>query len=216
FAVVVGEAGIGKSRLCARFAEEVYAAGATVLAGVAEEDGVRPYGPIFDALEGELGSSATPAAIGAVRDDANARVRRRATLADALERAARGRPLLLVLDDLHWSDPETLAFLRHLGHRGLTVPALTLITAMLGYVGGVTPLSRTLTAIAREVRLARVALEGLAMSETAALVAGREQRIRLGAGELENLHSRTGGNPFFLEALLDAGFSRGGTGMPAD
>lgn len=216
FAVVVGEAGIGKSRLSARFAAEVYAAGATVLAGVAEEDGGRPYGPIFDALEGELGSSATPAGIGAVLDDADARVRLRATLADALERAARGRPLLLVLDDLHWSDPETLAFLRHLGHRGLTVPAMALITARLGYAGGVTPLSRTLGAIAREVRLGRVALDGLAMSETAALVAGHEHHILLGTGELENLQARTGGNPFFLEALLDAGFSRAGTSMPAD
>jgi DNA-binding SARP family transcriptional activator/tetratricopeptide (TPR) repeat protein len=216
FAVVVGEAGIGKSRLSARFAEEVYAAGATVLAGVAEEDGVRPYGPIFDALEGELGSSVTPVAISAVLDDTDARIRLQATLADALERAARGRPLLLILDDLHWSDPETLAFLRHLGHRGLTVPGLLLITARLGYVGGVTPLACTLSAIAREVRLGRVALEGLAMSETAALVASREQHIRLGSGELQNLQSRTGGNPFFLEALLDAGFTWAGTHIPAD
>lgn len=44
----------------------------------------------------------------------------------------------------------------------------------------------------------------------------REQHIRLGAGELENLQARTGGNPFFLEALLDAGFTRAGTAMPAD
>jgi tetratricopeptide (TPR) repeat protein len=216
FVVIVGEAGIGKSRLAARFAEEVHAAGATVLAGAAQEDGARPYGPIFDALEDVLGPQDAAPAVGAVVDDADARARLRAGLADALERSAGGRPLLLVLDDLHWSDPETLAFLRHLGHRGLTVPALALITARLGYVGTPTPLSRTLSDLAREVRVGRVALEGLAMSETAALVAGRGQLVGLGAGDLETLQTRTGGNPFFLEALLDAGLTRAGTDMPAD
>jgi DNA-binding SARP family transcriptional activator len=216
FVVVVGEAGIGKSRLAARFANEVYAAGASVLAGTAEEDGTKPYGPIFDALEGEPGPGGAPSPIRAVVDDADARARLRDSLADALEGAAIGRPLLLVLDDLHWSDPETLAFLRHLGHRGLTVPALTLITARLGYDGSVTSLSRTLAAIAREARLSRVGLDGLAMSETAALVEGRGESIALDPGELEALQDRTGGNPFFLEALLDARFTRAAMAMPAD
>lgn len=216
FVVVAGEAGIGKSRLAARFANEIYAAGATVLAGVAHEDGARPYGPIFDALEGELGPQGVLSAVGAVVDDADARARLQANLADALEGAARGRELLLVLDDLHWSDPETLEFLRHVTRRGLTAPTLVLVTARPAYVGDVTPLSRTLGAIAREVRLVRVALEGLDMSETAALVAGRAQHVAFGPSELEALQARTGGNPFFLEALLDAGFTRAGTPLPAD
>jgi len=216
FVVVTGDAGIGKSRLAARFAEEVYAAGATVLAGTAREDGARPYGPIFDALEGELGPRDLLPAVGAVVDDADARDRLHANLADALEAAARGKPLLLVLDDLHWSDPETFAFLRHVTRRGLMVPTLVLVTARLGYAGDVTPLTRTLGAIAREVRLGRVTLEGLDLSETVALVTARGHRVTPGAGELEALQARTGGNPFFLEALLDAGFTRAGTALPAD
>ena len=215
FAVVVGEAGIGKTRLAACFAAEVHAGGATVLAGVAEEDGDTPYGPIVDALEGALGPDGQPMARDAV-DDAHARVRLQARLAGAVERAAGGRPLLLVLDDLHWSDPDTLAFLRHLAHRGLAVPTLTLITARLGHLGTGTPLSRALGAIAREESLRRVALEGLDVSETAALVAGRAQDISLGDAELEALQARTEGNPFFLEALLDAGLTRAGAVMPAD
>src|SRR5205807_7572649 len=74
----------------------------------------------------------------------------------------------------------------------------------------------TLTAIAREAPLGRVALQGLAMSETAALIAAREQASAVGPGELETLQARTDGNPFFLEALLDAGLTRVGTAMPVD
>ena len=216
FALVVGEAGIGKSRLAAQFAAEVYAGGATVLAGVAEEDGARPYGPVADALEGDLRPAAPQLAARRAVDDANARVRLQARLAAAVEHAAGGTPLLLVLEDLHWSDPETLAFLRHLGHRGLAVPTLALITARLGHIGAGTPLSRTLGALARDASLRRVALEGLDMSETSALLAGRWPDIALGAGELETLHARTEGNPFFLEALLDGGFTHAGTGLPSD
>ncbi len=38
FAVVIGEPGIGKSRLAAEFAAEVHAGGATVIAGAAQEE----------------------------------------------------------------------------------------------------------------------------------------------------------------------------------
>jgi hypothetical protein len=40
-----------------------------------------------------------------------------AALADALERAAREEPLLVVIDDLHWADADSLALLRALGGR---------------------------------------------------------------------------------------------------
>ena len=215
FAVIVGEPGIGKSRLAARFAAEVHAGGATVLAGVAEEDGSRPYGPIVDALDGDGGPEGMSAVTSAI-DEATARVRLQARLAAALERAATGRSLLLVLDDLHWADPDTLAFLRHLGHRGLAAPTLTLITARHGFIGAGTDFSLTLAAIARETSLGRVELDGLDMSETAALVAGRDQDTPLGDPELERLQARTRGNPFFLEALLDADLAHSAAAMPAD
>jgi DNA-binding SARP family transcriptional activator len=215
FVIAIGEAGIGKSRLAALFAAEVHAAGATVLAGAAEEDAARPCAPIMEALGTDLdpaGGSATDRLI----DDTVARARLQAECADALERKAHGRPLLLVLDDMHWSDPETLACLRYLAHRGLAVPALTVLTTRLGHAGRGTPLAEALSAISRDAGLGRVELSGLDRSEAAALVAGREQSGVLADSELEALVARTDGNPFFIGALLDAGLTGAGAAMPAD
>src|SRR5581483_5442128 len=48
--LVVGEPGIGKSRLAAHFAAEVHAGGAAVLAGRAEREADEPYALLMDAL----------------------------------------------------------------------------------------------------------------------------------------------------------------------
>ena len=215
FILALGEPGIGKSRLAAVFAAEVHAGGASVLAGAAEEDASRPYGPILEALEA-ASIRAPVAPSGALIDDTTARAQLRADFAAALERTAGGRSLLLVLDDVHWADPETLAFVRHLAHRDVAVPILVLLTARLGHTGGGTPLAGVLSAIARDARLDRVELTGLGRSEAAAIVVGREQLATLADSDLEALVDRTDGNPFFIEALLDAGLTRTATAMPAD
>jgi predicted ATPase len=100
--LVVGEPGIGKSRLAAHFAAEVHAGGAAVLAGRAEREADEPYALLMDALGTEAPETFE------VSDVQAGRLRLHDTLVEALERAARGRPLLLVLDDLHWADDATL------------------------------------------------------------------------------------------------------------
>jgi DNA-binding SARP family transcriptional activator len=180
-ALVVGEPGIGKSRLAARFAAEVHAGGAAVLAGRAEREPDQPYAP----LVGALGEEA-PELRGA-SDPRAGRVQAHGALVEAIERAAAGRPLLLVLDDLHWADAASLDFLRHLTERGSTRPVLVLATVR----------PERAAALAQQFEAAPVELEGLSLGETEALLAGR--------ADAEVLRSRTGGNPFFLEALLDAG-----------
>jgi len=179
--LVVGEPGIGKSRLAAHFAAEVHAGGAAVLAGRAERELDEPYAPLVDAL----GTDAPE-----LREswDAQAgRLRLHEALTEALEHAAAGRRLLLVLDDMHWADAATLGFLRHLAGRGAAVPVLVLATSR--------PDSHA--TLAHELEAVEVELAGLTLDETEALVAGRADAGRL--------RQRTGGNPFFVEALLDAG-----------
>ena len=215
FALAVGEPGIGKSRLAAVFAAEVHAGGAPVLAGAAEDDAARPYGPIIEALEA-VAVQAPVAPTGTLIAGTTARAQIQAEFAAALEETANGRSLLLVLDDVHWADPETLAFLRHLAHRDAAVPILALLTARLGHAGRNTRLAGALSAIARDARLDRIELAGLGRSEAAAIVVGRGHSATLAESDLEALVARTDGNPFFIEALLDAGLTRTATAMPAD
>jgi DNA-binding CsgD family transcriptional regulator/tetratricopeptide (TPR) repeat protein len=129
-----GEAGIGKSRLASELAAEARARGATVLAGRAVPTGASiPYRPLTEALLQALRERVFPddpgltpwlPALRAVvptigrsegdgRGDHAAPVRGEAVL-QLLRRFAGSAGLLLVLEDLHWADPDTLAVVEYL------------------------------------------------------------------------------------------------------
>ena len=109
-ALITGPPGIGKTRLTAAFAAEIHRGGGAVLAAVADEDAPEPLSPVLGALAAAGRSApAVPAEAGA--DPRAERLARLDALSDALERAAGGAPLLLVVDDLQWADAETLRLL---------------------------------------------------------------------------------------------------------
>ena len=187
FAVVVGEPGIGKSRLAARFAGELHAAGDTVLAGRSGREPGEPFAPLLEALGEDAPRLEEPADA----DTRAGRLRLNDALVDALEHVAARRPLLLVLDDLQWADGATLDFLRHLAGVRASTPVLVVATARPGSV---------ISALVEELEATQIDLAGLTVAETEALLAARGE-----AHDAEALVRRTGGNPFFLEALLEAG-----------
>jgi DNA-binding SARP family transcriptional activator len=187
FALVVGEPGIGKSRLAAELAAELHAAGATVLAGRCDREPGEPHAPLLVAL----GESAPASGEGAESDARAGRVRRNDALVDALGHAAAGRPLLLVLDDVHRADAATLAFLRHLGGLGSSGTVLVVATTRPGAAAA---------ELVHDLEATRIELAGLTVAETEALLAGARADA-----DPDALVRRTGGNPFFLEALLQAG-----------
>ena len=130
---LTGEAGIGKSRLASELAAEARACGAAVLVGRAVPTGGSiPYRPLTEALLQALRERAFPddpgltpwrPALRAViptiggpgdgRGDHAAPVRGEAVL-QLLRRFAGSAGLLLVLEDLHWADPDTLAVVEYL------------------------------------------------------------------------------------------------------
>jgi DNA-binding CsgD family transcriptional regulator len=131
---LTGEAGIGKSRLASELAAEARACGAAVLAGRAVPTSASiPYRPLTEALLQALRGRAFPddpgltpwlPALRAViptiggpggdgRGDHAAPVRGEAVL-QLLRRFAGSAGLLLVLEDLHWADPDTLAVVEYL------------------------------------------------------------------------------------------------------
>jgi DNA-binding CsgD family transcriptional regulator len=145
---LTGEAGIGKSRLARELAAEARAHGATVLAGRAVPTSASiPYRPLTEALLQALRERALPddpgltpwlPALWAViptvgtpegggRGDRAAPVRGEAVL-QLLRRFSGGAGLLLVLEDLHWADPDTLAVVEYLSDNLSTESVLCVAT----------------------------------------------------------------------------------------
>jgi DNA-binding CsgD family transcriptional regulator/tetratricopeptide (TPR) repeat protein len=131
---LTGEAGIGKSRLASELADEARARGATVFAGRAVPTSISvPYRPLTEALLQALRErtfpddpgltpwlpalrAMIPTIAGPRADDHSdhaAPVRGEAVL-QFLRRFAGATGLLLVLEDLHWADPDTLAVVEYL------------------------------------------------------------------------------------------------------
>ena len=222
-----GEPGIGKTRLAARFAAEVWAEGGTVLYGRADVESVSPYEPFVECLrhcaaqwpwladEPGLGSAAQllgelipelgrPAAAAAdpVREEPNDRQKLFEAVLQLLLRAAGERPLLVVVEDLHWADAPTIRLLRELPRRGAGSPVLIVATYRDLEAEASGPLAESLVDLPREGLLERIVLHGFDRSETAALVGSCVGQTALDAALAEHLRDQTGGNPFFIEEVL--------------
>jgi DNA-binding SARP family transcriptional activator len=136
--LVRGEAGIGKSRLIAELAGEAERRGGHVLLGQSHEsDQALPFGPWVDLLRTalnelgpELGGLAAAsraelarlvpelADVAAPPPEGPVHHRRLfEAVAAFVHTLARTRPVLLVLEDLHWADEPSLRLLASLGHR---------------------------------------------------------------------------------------------------
>ncbi|MGH9227873.1 MAG: helix-turn-helix transcriptional regulator [Acidimicrobiales bacterium] len=106
------------------------------------------------------------------------------------------RPVALAVDDLHWSDPESLRFLNHLAPRLDGLPVLVIASARTGE-SVATDVARLAggpeTTLLRPQPLSVEAAVRLCQDRLGAEV-GRDFAAACGEA--------TGGNPFFLEALL--------------
>ncbi|MEV6964595.1 AAA family ATPase [Hamadaea sp. NPDC051192] len=186
-----GPAGIGKSRLLREGIAEATASGVTVITGrVTELDAAAPLSPLLAALRGHVD-------LGELNPVADNRYWLINRLTELIEAAARVRPVLIVLDDLHWADELTVLALRDM------VPALR--TSPVGWLLALRPLPRR--------SAVRDALRWIATEHGRQLHLGPLNRREmaevcqnlLGAvpsPELLTLAERSGGNPFLLEELI--------------
>src|SRR5262249_13189059 len=117
---------------------------------------------------------------------------------DFLAALAAARPLVLLLDDLHWADPGALDLLRFLGRQAADLPPLLLATYRADELPRRHPLSRLLPPREREARAARLDLRPLGAGALAALVAARYPLPAAAAARLVAwLLGRAEGNAFF-------------------
>jgi DNA-binding SARP family transcriptional activator len=194
--LVAGEPGIGKTRLVAETARRAHHAGATVLAGRCHEEPLAPFAPLVEALRplGELRPE--PAA-----DAGAARLRLFDEVAGVLAAAAARRPVLLVLDDLHWADQATLRLLAHLAAAPEPAALLMLGTYRQTELGRRHPLSAVLADLRREQRSERLALTGLDAGAATRLIGGWVGS-EAGSELVARVLTETEGNPFFIEEVL--------------
>jgi predicted ATPase/DNA-binding CsgD family transcriptional regulator len=235
--LVSGEPGIGKTRLVREAARRAYGDGAIVLVGRCTQETLVPYQAFVEALDHWV-ASASDADLSEWCDRAPALVRLLPRLADRglgevaddvdrwqlfeavgslLAELAHDRPVMLVLDDLHWVDRSSALLLTHLAQRAVQ-PRLALVgTYRSSEVGGDHPFSDVLAGLQRDRLVERIALDGLDLASTAQLVenlAGLASSAALGRA----VHERTEGNPFFIEELsrhlADTGASVESMGTP--
>ena len=111
------------------------------------------------------------------------------------------QPLLLVVEDVHWSDDASLEFLQYFARRCATQPLLVLLTYRSDEVRPT--LSHWLAELDREHLGQEVALNRLTRSETGAMLQAIFDLGRpVQSAFLDAIYTLTEGNPFFIEEIL--------------
>lgn len=208
--LVSGAAGIGKTTLVEEIGREAAVRGGLVLTGRCYDlTETPPYGPWLELLHRYPTAAPDLPPLPtefAWPDDGGARSRGAplfAAIQAFLIAAAASRPLLLMLDDLHWADPASLDLFRRLARIVTSLPILLVGTYRTEEVDRQHPLYALLPLLIREANPVRVTLRPLADDDVRAIVGAR---YPLAGDDLDRLvdylQARAEGNPFFLGELL--------------
>ena len=188
-ALVLGEAGIGKTALLRRFSDSVAGPTRTLWAACDHLFTPRPLGPFLDLAEAAGGQLAARMADAARPYDVAAAL---------LAELGSGGTAVVVLEDVHWADEASLDVIRLLARRIETVPALLVLSYRDDELDRSHPLRLVLGDLFGGGQLIRVELAGLSPSAVAMLA--RPQGL-----DARELYARTGGNPFFVTEVLAEG-----------
>ncbi|HEX9031428.1 MAG TPA: AAA family ATPase, partial [Streptosporangiaceae bacterium] len=220
---LAGEAGVGKSRLAREAVSLATEQGLCVLVGRATESMVRvPFRPITEALMKLARSGVSPdspqlasyrAALGSLApvwrrpadDEAEISPVIQAEALLRLLAVAMPQGALLVIEDLHWADPETLAIIEYLADNLADIPVLCVATLRDSEPSAGLDFYRSVTArrIATSLELHRLPASGVRQMAAACL--GTDDV----PDEVTELLADSDGLPFAVEEILAAASSSG-------
>jgi DNA-binding CsgD family transcriptional regulator/tetratricopeptide (TPR) repeat protein len=239
--LVGGEAGVGKSRLAAEAADRAAASGARVLSGACVQvgDEALPYAPFSDALRPlvraldpetmdklvgpwrpelarllpDLGRPGPMVEVGP--DGRLTQARLFEVVLRLLERLAESVPLVLILEDLHWSDRSSLELLAFIAHGLRETPTMLVATYRSDELHRRHRLRPVLADLDRNPAVERIKLRRLSRGELAELLAARLDR-EPDPVLVERIMARSEGNPLFAEELLASELRGGGMALPGN
>jgi predicted ATPase len=234
-ALISGDAGIGKSRLVAEAKDYAAAQGFLLLQGHCfPTDLTYPYAPLLDLLR-SLVVSSTPAASSAELENLARDIypllpelapgqpgpplhlepeqekhRLFAVLAAFFLRLSTQSPVLLIIEDAHWSDDTSLDFLHYLARRSISHTLLLLVTYRQDEMRP--ELRSWLAQLDRERLAQEIRLEFLSRSDLDTMLStifeqqhtSFDMRRFLHGELLDTLYALTEGNPFFVEETLSS------------
>lgn len=201
-----GDEGMGKSSLIAAFARSA-GQRAEVFAGRCREHVAVPYGPWSQVMRQLEASAALELLEGAVGLD-DALDRHRVMLFDAVARALReaasATPIVVVLDDLHWSDEASVSLLLHAADELALDPVLFVTAWRDREIGAAHPVNRLTHHLTRTEGTV-VDLGPLTVEDIAALLdhTDLESDAESTAAAATSIWEATGGVPLFAAQVVD-------------
>jgi DNA-binding winged helix-turn-helix (wHTH) protein/tetratricopeptide (TPR) repeat protein len=237
---VAGEPGIGKTTVIEQFVAGLGAGVACARGQCVEHHGAgEPYLPVLEALGAWCREDAAlpalmrsvaptwlvqlPWLVDAAEGDA---LRRELTgigpermlreMGELLDRYTEQRPLLLVTEDLHWSDRATIQLIDHVARRRGRARLMWLASFR---VAEVVAHEHPLNPLRRELRLHRLCeemvLDAFSEAEVAAYVGQRSSALAGDEAFVRALHERTDGVPLFVASLVADVLAQGGADAAA-
>ncbi|MBV9103234.1 MAG: AAA family ATPase [Candidatus Eremiobacteraeota bacterium] len=225
--LIGGEAGVGKSRLARVFADRVSESGGFVFEGTTSAPEARPY-ESFRSLLGAALQNVQAAALGKAvfttlahafpelplhaaprrssrpADGERERERLFEAVFEALVTLAEARPLLAIIEDIHWAGDSTIAMFESIARRGTRSPLLVLGTYREEEVGRHHPLRAARRRLLRDGLLTDVTLNPLSARDVHELVT-RLFRFEAEREALAHrLYDQSEGNALFLIEILRA------------
>ena len=232
FAVIGGEAGVGKTRLLEEFGQRASAAAVRVLSGQCVELGVEglSFAPLVDALRTLVRSTAQPELnrlLGPARRELSrllpdldpdpaeqpvGTVTAPSVLLElvlgVVQRLAAAQPLLLIIEDLHWADQSTLDLVAYLVRALRDACVLIVVTYRSDEIHRRHLLRPLLTSWERVRAVHRFELLRFGRSEVAAQLEAI-QGATVTPGLVDLVFERSEGNAFLVEEILSLAQSGG-------